>query len=325
MSHKLLVIHPDNSMEIRFDQQITIGRDMFNSLTLHDAGVSRSHAIIYEQDGRIIVKDLNSRNGTYVCGERVAESTLNQGDEIIMGTTVLLLDPPESPGLDARLSERGRQILEKRDARHRIEKPGPATKFTLDDMSNSVDRLFTDHEHTTFFTLENALSLLRAVRDMDKTSDSGQLFETTLSQALAILGGHRGVIMEADEGREHLKACAILSADASETIHISQSILKILLKSEKCVFCPDIARDRHFASMPTKSSRPVHSFVAVPILAREELFGFIYLDSEDSSVAYDFPALRSLYFMGTHLGSLLRGRSTRFPRNTSAISVTSSK
>jgi pSer/pThr/pTyr-binding forkhead associated (FHA) protein len=325
MNRKLLVIHPDHCMEVQFDQQITIGRDVFNSLSLQDAEVSRSHAIIFEQDNQIIIKDLKSRNGTYVGGGGVTECTLEPGNEIILGTTVMIFDPTETLDLGVALSKRGRYLIEKRESKPKIGKHKSTTKFSLQEMSDAVNQLFMDPEHATFFTLENALVLLQAMREMNDAADSGQLFETTMRKALAVLGGHRGVIMETDEGREHLKVRSIISVDNSETLLIGQPILQIVLGSEKCVFCPNISRDSHFAGMAKKSGRPVYSFITVPILGRSELFGFIYIDSEDSSVSYDFPALRSLYFLGTHLGALLRARSTRFPKHASAIPFTPSQ
>ena len=49
MSKKLLLINQTDYMEGPFDQQLTIGRDVFNSLSLQDSEISRSHAIIFEQ------------------------------------------------------------------------------------------------------------------------------------------------------------------------------------------------------------------------------------------------------------------------------------
>lgn len=60
--------------------------------------------------------------------------------------------------------------------------------------------------------------------------------------------------------------------------------------------------------MAAKCQRQIHSFVAAPILIGTTQFGFIYLDTEDEQVSYDFAALRSLYFIGFHLGALLRSR-----------------
>jgi hypothetical protein len=52
------------------------------------AGVSRLHAVIKRDGGRIIFIDLGSANGTYINGKRLTpnvEQTLNHGDIIALG------------------------------------------------------------------------------------------------------------------------------------------------------------------------------------------------------------------------------------------------
>ena len=75
-NHRLLILHPSGRTEVTFDQQLTIGRDVYNSLCLHDPEISRSHAIIFEHNGDVIIKDLRSRNGIYVNGLKVADQAL---------------------------------------------------------------------------------------------------------------------------------------------------------------------------------------------------------------------------------------------------------
>ena len=315
MSRKLLVIHPDQVMEVQFDQQITIGRDVFNSLSLQDPEISRSHAILFEQEGETIVKDLKSRNGVFVNGERVMEGSVKSGDEIILGSTVLIFDPGDTLDLGQALSKRGRYLIEKRTARTAGQPPEPATVFSLDEMEQSVQKLLSEPSQTSFFTLQNAMGLIQAFKAMDDSAGPSILFQSAVRRALTLLGGHRGVIMEVDESKQHLKVRAILSTDNSETIMIGQPVLKLVIGGEKCVYCSNILRDHRFAGMAKKTERPMHSFVAVPIRSHEELFGLIYLDSEDASVTYDYAALRSLYMIATHLGSLLHPRPMHFQKH----------
>jgi pSer/pThr/pTyr-binding forkhead associated (FHA) protein len=316
MSRKLLVMNPEHCMEVQFDQQITIGRDVYNSLSLQDAEISRSHAIIFEQDNEVIVKDLKSRNGVYVQGQRVQESALKPDDEIIMGSTVIIFDPTEALDLERALSKRGRFLLEKRPGKAvTIEEPQEPTVFECADMRIAVDRLFNEPEATSFFTMRNAMMLLQAFKEMSDAADSSALLEIALRRAISMLGGHHGVIMETDERKAHLKVRSIHSTDNSETILIGQDILKILLGGEKCLFSPNVAKDKRFEKMARKRENAVYSFVAAPILSGEELFGFIYLDSQDKSIAYDYNGLRSLYMIAAQIGSLLRPRPTHFDKH----------
>ena len=80
--------------------QFEIGRRETNDLRLAGSEVSRDHAEIAIQDDRFVVRDRNSRYGTYVNGEQVAERTLAHGDRIRLGRTggaemvFLLADSP---------------------------------------------------------------------------------------------------------------------------------------------------------------------------------------------------------------------------------------
>jgi len=47
--------------------------------------VSRKHCQISEVDGQLRIRDLGSRNGTYLNGERVGEAVLEAGDSVRIG------------------------------------------------------------------------------------------------------------------------------------------------------------------------------------------------------------------------------------------------
>jgi hypothetical protein len=64
---------------------VLIGRDPQNDLVLDDRRVSRKHAEVRLRLGRYTLYDLQSTNGTYVNGRRVAERVLDDGDKISIG------------------------------------------------------------------------------------------------------------------------------------------------------------------------------------------------------------------------------------------------
>jgi sigma-B regulation protein RsbU (phosphoserine phosphatase) len=64
-----------------------IGRRETNDLRLAGSEVSRDHAEIDAQDDKFLIRDRNSRYGTYVNGEQVTERPLVHGDRIRLGRT----------------------------------------------------------------------------------------------------------------------------------------------------------------------------------------------------------------------------------------------
>jgi len=76
-------------------EALAIGRDPENELVLDDRRVSRRHAEIRLRLGRYTLYDLQSTNGTYVNGRRVAEIVLSDGDRVQIGGSELVIQQPE--------------------------------------------------------------------------------------------------------------------------------------------------------------------------------------------------------------------------------------
>lgn len=69
---------------------VTIGREEGNLLRLNDERVSRFHAKVQQEDGDVIITDLESTNGTRVNGSPVQIRRLRPGDQIGIGRSMLL-------------------------------------------------------------------------------------------------------------------------------------------------------------------------------------------------------------------------------------------
>lgn len=67
------------------EDELTVGRDPHEDIMLDDGTVSRSHAVFKRIEGRYHVEDQGSLNGTYVNRERVEDTVLRNGDEIMIG------------------------------------------------------------------------------------------------------------------------------------------------------------------------------------------------------------------------------------------------
>jgi predicted component of type VI protein secretion system len=74
---------------------VTIGREDENSVRLNDERVSRFHAKIQEDGGKLILTDLESTNGTRINGHPIQMRVLQIGDQIAIGRCLLVYGSPE--------------------------------------------------------------------------------------------------------------------------------------------------------------------------------------------------------------------------------------
>lgn len=68
-----------------------VGRAPSCNLTIEDALLSREHAALRLTDGRVTIRDLGSRNGTFVNGVQIHDDVeLHDGDRVKVGTTEMV-------------------------------------------------------------------------------------------------------------------------------------------------------------------------------------------------------------------------------------------
>jgi pSer/pThr/pTyr-binding forkhead associated (FHA) protein len=80
-----------NRVELVGDR-LTIGRSPHNDVVIADSETSRLHAVIDHLGGTWCIRDVSSRNGTYINGRRVTQQTpLTAGDEIRVGRTRIVV------------------------------------------------------------------------------------------------------------------------------------------------------------------------------------------------------------------------------------------
>src|SRR3954468_6048625 len=74
------------------DERVTVGKSSTNLVSLeHDSTVSRVHAVLEKLGNAWSVRDVGSRNGTYLNGEKIAaERVLRSGDELRVGKSRLI-------------------------------------------------------------------------------------------------------------------------------------------------------------------------------------------------------------------------------------------
>jgi len=78
---------------------LTVGREEGNPIQLNDERISRFHLKIQEDEGKLVLADLESTNGTKVNGESIHLCLIRPGDVIAVGRTVMVVGSREEIAL----------------------------------------------------------------------------------------------------------------------------------------------------------------------------------------------------------------------------------
>src|SRR6266403_2208764 len=77
--------------ELKVDKT-TIGRVEDNTFQIAEPSVSSHHCEILLRGSEVVVRDLNSTNGTYINGEKVTESAIKPGQVLRLGQIEMRLE-----------------------------------------------------------------------------------------------------------------------------------------------------------------------------------------------------------------------------------------
>jgi len=89
----LVVVNSASALGKTFglDRTLLVGRAADCDVRLEERGLSRHHARVERrEDGTIVLEDLDSKNGTYVNGNRVSVCELHDGDKVQLGHLAVL-------------------------------------------------------------------------------------------------------------------------------------------------------------------------------------------------------------------------------------------
>lgn len=78
-------------------EKTTVGRLDDNSFQIPEQSVSSHHCEVILRGTEVVIKDLNSTNGTYINGEQISEKVLKAGQSLRLGTIDLRLEDGSAP------------------------------------------------------------------------------------------------------------------------------------------------------------------------------------------------------------------------------------
>lgn len=84
------------SQELSADK-ITIGRVEDNTFQIAEPSVSSHHCEVFLRGSDVVVKDLNSTNGTFINGEKTTEAVLKPGQTLRLGQVEMKLETEGAP------------------------------------------------------------------------------------------------------------------------------------------------------------------------------------------------------------------------------------
>ena len=84
------------SYELKVDKT-TVGRVDDNTFQIADASVSSHHCEVLLRGTDVVIKDLNSTNGTFINDDKISESVLKPGQKLRLGQIELSLETGDSP------------------------------------------------------------------------------------------------------------------------------------------------------------------------------------------------------------------------------------
>jgi len=86
-------------------EKTTIGRLEDNTFQIAEPSVSSHHCEVLLRGNEILVRDLNSTNGTYLGGEKITEATVKPGQILRLGQVEMRLESDTPPAPSKKLDQ----------------------------------------------------------------------------------------------------------------------------------------------------------------------------------------------------------------------------
>jgi len=265
-------------------KELSIGRDQGNVLVIDEPAVSRQHCLVRAGEDGYRIRDLASRNGTYVNGMPVKERTLHNGDQIQVGYCAMLFVAQNETGPSAgRLAEdlvqdRKTVVLHKQEAVY-------LATDTVPDVSPRPTRVCRD-----LTTLLRISARINSLRDRDELQRElmDSIFKTIPAQC--------GAILLAENGSEEFASVFTRERDGklNQPVPISQTIVRQVLQEKVSVLSNDMQNSAVYSRAHSLTEVAVSSLMAVPLELRDNVVGLIYLNTSNPRATFDEDHLQLL-------------------------------
>jgi sigma-B regulation protein RsbU (phosphoserine phosphatase) len=263
----LVVVEGTDRRNIVLDHfPFTVGRRTDRDLVLTDPRVSREHALFMRENDGIYLEDQNSRQGTFINGERVTRQKLLRNDRLefgVQGASFVLFNPDRS------VSSVAQQFI---------------SQFSSWKPSSGAG---SDFEMLNVF--------LEAARKLNSTGVLEDVLHTLLEASLRLTKAERGFVFLRDPmgelrmaaGRD--KTGEIIVDDST----ISKSVLRDAMRSASEFLVTDTSDSEKLSGRESIVAQNLKSVICIPLrktniqektleeskAGGSELQGILYLDS----------------------------------------------
>ncbi|MFT7622754.1 MAG: adenylate cyclase [Myxococcota bacterium] len=259
----------------------SLGRHPSQTIQVLDRLVSKEHAVIEVSETGTILRDLGSRNGSFVNNRLVTDEVpLNHGDKLLLGGTRMVYMDPAA------------------DSAHK-----QMTKVTIaPEFIQSAIAAKLSHEDLKDFQPETAIKDITVLRrdyeklrmayqlqqDIANEVDLDVLLQSIMDSLFVNLKCDRGAIllMNRDKGELETRCVKNRNPDAADEINISHTILDQVLKEKSAVLSSDASMDSRFQGAHSIIMQGIRSTMCVPLIAREDVLGVIHMDSLIATSAF---------------------------------------
>jgi sigma-B regulation protein RsbU (phosphoserine phosphatase) len=263
MVRELAITSPDGktrTMSLEGDS-LSLGRSSGNELCFpEDVGLSRQHVVLEREGDQWTVRDLGSKNGTFVSGLRIAEKTrLRPGDRIVASRVVMVFEPAGA------------------DLNKTVFFDGPAAGPSELTVSTTLENLLRgkgEEKSPASGQWGSAITaLVRAGRELAERRPLPELFRVILDLSIEAVGARRGVLMTLE--KEQLVA----QASQGEGFRISTAVRDRVLEAKTSLLIRDVQQDDALRQRLSIVEQSVRTLMAVPLQTDNQVIGLIYVDS----------------------------------------------
>lgn len=260
-----LILHPGrpDQREIRLTAGVTtIGRAEDNDLFLLDGSLSRQHARVEVEDGRVTLVDLGSTNGTFVGGERIDRRELVGGESFRCGSVELRY-----------ISNRPRTDTETR--------PTSARDIDLDLTRLSMRELLQTPWKGSQLAEERLRILLKVSQLLASPTSLDRLLETILDLALEILDIDRAAILMTDPQSGELAPRVVKTRPgvSAEGAVFSRHIVDYVREESVAALFGDARTDPRLGPAQSVLHQSICASMCAPLKPRDEVRGVLYVDN----------------------------------------------